>query len=64
MASRGQHRQPRESEWLHDKLNLSSPPLSSFRAKVFRGKKVLGDYDIRVEQVYKFMGSDNHLYTV
>ncbi|KAF0034462.1 hypothetical protein F2P81_012220 [Scophthalmus maximus] len=35
-----------------DRLTARRPqgPLRSIRAKVFRGKKVLGDYDIKVEQ--------------
>ncbi|XP_069391386.1 synapsin-2b isoform X2 [Paralichthys olivaceus] len=32
------------------KLNMLTPEGSCVRAKVFRGKKILGDYDIRVEQ--------------
>ncbi|KAM7402331.1 hypothetical protein PAMP_017578 [Pampus punctatissimus] len=43
MSSRGQHRQLRAFECTNGKLFFS-------RAKVFRGKKVIGDYDIKVEQ--------------
>lgn len=55
MSTRGKHSitesEPESSEERQKCEITESPLLLSHRAKVFRGKKVLGDYDIKVEQV-------------